>query len=112
MPLSVSTPSQTAWALEGLIAAGSQPQADPAVKRGIEFLIKRHRPGNGWDENYPTGAGFAGNLIYHNYRNLWPTTALLRAVSVMGSVNFSNPEEEPSLAIPDRMNLHRSAGPA
>ncbi len=114
VPLSVSTPSQTAWALEGLIAAGSQPQADPAVERGIEFLIKGHRPENGWDENYPTGAGFAGKLylIYHNYRNLWPTMALLKAVSIMGSVNFSNPEEEPSLAIPGSMNLHRSAGPA
>ena len=40
VPRPMSTPSQTAWALEGLLAAGSRPQADPAVKRGIEFLIK------------------------------------------------------------------------
>jgi sporulenol synthase len=81
VPLSVSTPSQTAWALEGLLAAGSHPQVDTAVKRGIEFLTKGYRPGTGWEENYPTGAGFAGKLylVYHNYRNLWPTMALLRA---------------------------------
>ncbi len=81
VPLSMSTPSQTAWALEGLLAAGSHPQADTAVKRGIEFLTKGYRPGTGWEENYPTGAGFAGKLylVYHNYRNLWPTMALLRA---------------------------------
>ena len=86
VPLSVSTPSQTAWALEGLLAAGSRPQADPAVKRGIEFLVKKYRPGSGWEENYPTGAGFAGKLylIYHNYRNLWPTMALLRATRSRG----------------------------
>jgi len=81
VPLSVSTPSQTAWAIEGLLAAGRRPLDDPAVRRGIEFLLANHRPGNGWEEEYPTGAGFAGKLylVYHNYRNLWPTMTLWRA---------------------------------
>ncbi|MGA2227896.1 MAG: squalene--hopene cyclase, partial [Syntrophobacteraceae bacterium] len=85
-PRSVSTPSQTAWALEGLLAAGSRPITDTAVKRGVEFLLTSYQPGIGWQEDYPTGAGFAGKLylIYHNYRNLWPTMALLRASRAWG----------------------------
>lgn len=81
VPRSVSTPSQTAWALEGLLAAGRRPLTDPAVSRGVTFLLSSYRPGSGWQEEYPTGAAFAGKLylIYHNYRNLWPTMALLRA---------------------------------
>ncbi|MGC8494353.1 MAG: squalene--hopene cyclase [Syntrophobacteraceae bacterium] len=81
VPRSPSTPSQTAWALEGLLAAGFQPQNDPAVKRGAEFLLQTYQPGVGWKETYPTGAAFAGRLylVYHNYRNLWPAMALLRA---------------------------------
>ena len=80
VPRSESTPSQTAWALDGLLASGSSP-SEASVSRGIEFLIERYRPGIGWEENYPTGAGFAGKLylVYHNYGNLWPTMALLRA---------------------------------
>ncbi len=86
VPRSESTPSQTAWALEGLLAAGSRPITDPAVRRGIEFLLKSYWPGIGWEEDYPTGAGFAGKLylVYHNYRNLWPAMALLRAIHSCG----------------------------
>ncbi len=81
VPRSPSTPSQTAWALEGLLAAGFRPQNDPSVKRGVEFLLQTYQPGAGWKETYPTGAAFAGRLylVYHNYRNLWPAMALLRA---------------------------------
>jgi sporulenol synthase len=82
VPRFQSTPSQTAWALEGLLTAGSRPMEDPAVRRGLNFLLTNYRPGAGWEEDYPTGAGFAGKLylVYHNYRNLWPTLALLRAI--------------------------------
>ena len=85
VPRSESTPSQTAWALEGMLASGCRPQWEP-VRRGIEFLVERYRPGIGWEENYPTGAGFAGKLylLYHNYGNLWPTMALLRASRILG----------------------------
>jgi sporulenol synthase len=85
VPRSESTPSQTAWALEGMLASGCRPQWEP-VRRGIEFLVERYRPGVGWEENYPTGAGFAGKLylLYHNYGILWPTMALLRASRFLG----------------------------
>jgi sporulenol synthase len=93
VPRSVSTPSQTAWALEGLLAAGSRPLTDPAVRRGIEFLLAGYRPGSGWEEDYPTGAAFAGKLylVYHNYRNLWPAMALLRAAHISGLTNSAAP---------------------
>jgi sporulenol synthase len=93
VPRSESTPSQTAWALDGLLAAGFSPQ-ESSVKRGIEFLIERYRPGIGWEENYPTGMGFAGKLylIYHNYGNLWPTMALLRAGRIL-EIPLPSPDE-------------------
>ncbi len=93
VPRSESTPSQTAWALEGLLAAGSRPMTDPAVRCGIEFLLKSYRRGIGWEEDYPTGAGFAGKLylVYHNYRNLWPAMALLRALRSCGLATLADP---------------------
>ncbi|MDR3570325.1 MAG: squalene--hopene cyclase [Syntrophobacteraceae bacterium] len=91
---SESTPSQTAWALEGLLASGCSPR-EAALRRGIEFLIERYRPGIGWEENYPTGAGFAGKLylIYHNYGNLWPTMTLLRAGRILEMQLLSRAEK-------------------
>ncbi len=91
---SESTPSQTAWALEGLLASGTSLR-EGAIRRGMEFLIERYRRGKGWEENYPTGAGFAGKLylIYHNYGNLWPTMALLRASRMLG-IRLSPPGAE------------------
>ncbi len=53
-----STPSQTAWALLGLMAAG---EADnPAVARGIAFLIDSQDRNGNWDEPWFTAVGFPG----------------------------------------------------
>ncbi|MCC6572438.1 MAG: squalene--hopene cyclase [Planctomycetes bacterium] len=73
-----STPSQTSWALLGLIAAGEQD--DPRVRDGIDYLLKTQLPGGGWDENYFTGTGFpnAFYLNYHFYREYFPLLALAR----------------------------------
>jgi len=80
VPRSVSTPSQTAWALEGLLAVSRSPGSDAAVQRATAYLLDSYVPGRGWPEHYPTGAGFAGKLYlyYHNYKNLWPAMALMR----------------------------------
>ncbi|MBW2733150.1 MAG: hypothetical protein JRH20_12225 [Deltaproteobacteria bacterium] len=80
VPRSESTPSQSAWALEGLLAVSGDPLVDPVITRGVSYLQRHYQRGIGWSENYPTGAGFAGKLylVYHNYRNLWPARALLR----------------------------------
>ncbi|WP_437201383.1 terpene cyclase/mutase family protein [Planctomicrobium sp. SH664] len=73
-----TTPSQTAWALLGLIAAGEQDS--PEVARGIEFLITTQRADGTWDEEEFTGTGFPRvfYLRYHLYRHYFPLMALGR----------------------------------
>ncbi len=72
-----STPSQTAWGLLGLLAAGL-PAADPAAVRAAEWLIRRQREDGGWDETEHTGTGFPRvfYLVYTMYRHYFPLLAL------------------------------------
>ena len=72
----MSTPSQTAWALLGLMAAG--PIDSPFVKRGIDYLIAHQNTDGGWDEEMYTGTGFPRvfYLRYHGYRAYFPLWAL------------------------------------
>ncbi len=73
-----SVPSQTAWALLGLMAAG---RADhPAVGRGIAWLAARQGADGGWAEDAYTGGGFPRvfYLRYHGYRQIFPLWALAR----------------------------------
>ena len=74
--IGVSTPSQTAWALLGLMAAG--PIDSPFVKRGIDYLIAHQNNDGGWDEEMYTGTGFPRvfYLRYHGYRAYFPLWAL------------------------------------
>jgi squalene-hopene/tetraprenyl-beta-curcumene cyclase len=71
-----STPSQTAWAVTGLIASGDL--HSESVRKGIEYLIDTQRPDGTWDEELSTGTGFPRvfYLMYHLYRNSFPTLAL------------------------------------
>jgi squalene-hopene/tetraprenyl-beta-curcumene cyclase len=73
-----STPSQTAWALLGLIAAGEI--SNPVTIAGIEFLICAQKENGGWDEPYFTGTGFPTDFMinYHLYRDVFPVMALGR----------------------------------
>jgi squalene cyclase len=70
------TASQTAWAVMGLIAAGKTD--DPAVTRGIRFLLDRQRPDGTWFEPEYTGTGFplVFYLKYHYYSVYFPLMAL------------------------------------
>jgi squalene-hopene/tetraprenyl-beta-curcumene cyclase len=73
-----STPSQTAWALLALMAAGEA--CHPAVARGIAYLIdSQDRDGN-WDEPWYTAVGFPRvfYLRYYGYRAFFPLWALAR----------------------------------
>jgi squalene-hopene/tetraprenyl-beta-curcumene cyclase len=54
-----STPSQTAWALMALIAAGGESFA-AAISRGFEHLSKTQRLDGTWDEPVYTATGFPG----------------------------------------------------
>jgi squalene-hopene/tetraprenyl-beta-curcumene cyclase len=70
-----STPSQTAWAVMGLIAAGEA--ASPAVRRGVAYLLERQRAGT-WEQPLWTGTGFPRvfYLNYEYYRHTFPLMAL------------------------------------
>ena len=71
-----STPSQTAWALMGLIAGGDTNSL--SVQHGIEYLLETQRPDGSWDEELATGTGFPRvfYLNYHYYRLYFPIIAL------------------------------------
>jgi len=73
-----STPSQTAWAVLGLMAAGAVDH--PAVARGIAYLARTQRPDGEWSELPYTAVGFPRvfYLRYHGYRLYFPLLALAR----------------------------------
>ncbi|MCA8273443.1 squalene--hopene cyclase [Burkholderia sp. AU30280] len=73
-----STASQTAWALLGLMAAGEV--NNPAVARGIDYLIANQNEAGLWDEARFTATGFPRvfYLRYHGYRKFFPLWALAR----------------------------------
>jgi squalene-hopene/tetraprenyl-beta-curcumene cyclase len=76
----VTTPSQTAWALLALEAAGERTSA--AVRRGIDWLVANQREDGGWDEDLHTGTGFPSDFYikYHLYRLVFPIMALGRCL--------------------------------
>jgi len=79
-----STPSQTAWALLGLLAANDT--RSDSVAKGIRWLIERQHDDGSWDElmpgrngeSYYTGTGFPQvfYLGYHLYKQYFPLLAL------------------------------------
>jgi len=73
-----STPSQTAWAVLGLMAAGATDH--PATARGIAWLAATQKPDGEWDEAAYTAVGFPRvfYLRYHGYKLYFPLLALAR----------------------------------
>lgn len=73
-----STPSQTAWALIGLMAAGEH--AHPAVTAGVAFLKSTQDDDGFWREQRFTATGFPRvfYLRYHGYAKYFPLWALAR----------------------------------
>jgi squalene-hopene/tetraprenyl-beta-curcumene cyclase len=71
-----STPSQTAWAVLGLLAGGDT--TSESVYNGIERLIATQREDGGWDEALATCAGFPPVPYLSNplYRDVFPLLAL------------------------------------
>ena len=77
-----STPSQTAWALMGLMAGGDTYSS--SVQDGIQYLVKTQQEDGGWLEELATGTGFPKvfYLNYHYYRLYFPLMALATFVKV------------------------------
>jgi squalene-hopene/tetraprenyl-beta-curcumene cyclase len=80
-----STPSQTAWAILGLLSAGDK--RSDSVAKGVRWLLDRQLADGSWDESMGegptrqavvTGTGFPRvfYLAYHLYRNYFPLLAL------------------------------------
>ncbi len=86
----VSTASQTAWALLGLIAAGEA--RSPEAMAGVEYLLRTQNPQGRWEEDQFTGAGFPGHFMirYHLYRDCFPMMALGQYLQALKS---REPEE-------------------
>ena len=73
-----STPSQTSWALMGLMAAGEVDSN--SVSRGVEYLLNAERDGGNWHEEYFNAVGFPRifYLRYHGYSAYFPLWTLSR----------------------------------
>ncbi len=78
-----STASQSAWGLMGLLAVATR--VTPAIRRGVEYLLRVQNMDGSWTEDYTTGAGFAGKLYldYRFYKDVWPLQALGLAQNLM-----------------------------
>jgi squalene-hopene/tetraprenyl-beta-curcumene cyclase len=78
-----STPSQTAWAILGLLAAGDT--RSDSVARGIAYLLRTQKKDGSWDEPLCTGTGFPRvfYLAYHLYRDYFPLLAFTTYAKVM-----------------------------
>jgi squalene-hopene/tetraprenyl-beta-curcumene cyclase len=73
-----STASQTAWAVLGLMAAGEV--ENPAVARGMRYLVETQDKDGTWQEEAYTAVGFPRvfYLRYHGYRAFFPLWAMAR----------------------------------
>jgi squalene-hopene/tetraprenyl-beta-curcumene cyclase len=74
--LGPSIPSQTAWALLGLFAAGST--TGSVVERGIDYLLRAQDAAGSWTDPFWNGTGFPRvfMLKYHLYAAYFPLWAL------------------------------------
>jgi squalene-hopene/tetraprenyl-beta-curcumene cyclase len=82
-----STPSQSAWAILGLIAGGDA--ASSSVEHGIEYLLRTQGEDGSWREELATGTGFPKvfYLNYHLYKDYFPLLALSSFVKARANSN-------------------------
>jgi squalene-hopene/tetraprenyl-beta-curcumene cyclase len=73
-----STPSQTAWALIGLLAG--EHELSDSIMRGIAWLAQQQNDEGRWEDSEFTGTGFPNHLYlrYHMYAHYFPLMALGR----------------------------------
>jgi squalene-hopene/tetraprenyl-beta-curcumene cyclase len=94
----VSTPSQTAWALLGLMAVDEAESEN--VERGFHYLLRNQETNGAWKESLYSGTGFPRvfYLRYHGYSHYFPLWALSA---------YRNARR----GLPTRQELVRSEGP-
>ncbi|MEH7387760.1 squalene--hopene cyclase [Bacillus sp. JJ1521] len=75
IPLKTSTLTQTAWAVDALIAASDK--QTKAIEKGIRFLLD-NLDRDDWTTKYPKGQGLPGDFYmhYHSYRYIFPLLTL------------------------------------
>jgi sporulenol synthase len=75
VPLGQSTLTDTAWAVDALIAASHT--TTPEIQRGVIYLIENGNRQD-WTKDYPKGQGMGGAFYihYHSYQYVWPLLAL------------------------------------
>ena len=85
--IGLSTPSQTSWAVMGLLAAGDT--RSECVQKGIAYLLKTQKVNGSWDEPEYTGTGFPRvfYLAYHLYRVYFPLIALTTYARVFEKID-------------------------
>jgi squalene-hopene/tetraprenyl-beta-curcumene cyclase len=88
-----TTASQTAWALIGLLACVERlPKIahafEPAIERGVGYLLRTQRADGNWEEPEFTGTGFPVHfyLNYHQYRLHFPLSALGRYAALTAAL--------------------------
>ncbi len=71
-----STPSQTAWALMGLLSTGDVDSS--SLRRGVRYLLENQLYDGSWQDSHWTGTGFPKvfYLRYHLYATYFPLWAL------------------------------------
>ena len=80
-----STASQTAWAVLGLMAVGEVD--NPAVQRGIAYIMNAKNEAGKWEEPWFTAVGFPRifYLRYHGYSSYFPIWAMARYQNLKNS---------------------------
>jgi hypothetical protein len=71
-----STPSQTAWAILGLIAGGDPDSL--SVRHGVDYLVRTQLADGSWAEDRPTGVALPGAVYVRREldKDLFPLMAL------------------------------------
>ena len=107
-----STPSQTAWALMGLLALNEW--TSPAVQRGVDYLLRVQESDGSWKDAFWTGTGFPKvfYLRYHLYATYFPlwALALLERQPSAGWAEARPAQRAPAPApVPARVEVRRAS---
>jgi len=99
----ISTPSQTAWALLGLLEIKRADVMDVgnSVERAVQFLINEMDREGKWEDKSVVGTGHRGFLMmmYLTYPHTWPLIAMSRYQRYFGEgeIDLRNTEATPEV---------------